>query len=90
MLDACGGEDPFYPTQVFSNNGNGHQRQFSIGASISEVNSGGERRYPQAVEGQAWGSDQQQMMISADEKVNELSNLLEQQQHENDQLRDQL
>lgn len=57
-----GGDDPFYPTQVFSNNGGGHQRQISMGSN-------NERRYAALTE---------EAMLTADEKVNELTQILEQ------------
>lgn len=87
-------EDPFYPTQVYSNAGGSStthaqrndNREFSSGGNDHHEDS--RRIYPAASDNH--GNEDGRQMLTADEKVNELASLLEQQQSENDHLRDQL
>jgi hypothetical protein len=72
-----GGDEPFYPTQVFSNGGQQslHQRQYSLGSNNGSSQKQAERRYP-AMQSEEY--QQHTVLLTADEKVHELNGIVEQ------------
>jgi hypothetical protein len=86
-LDGAG-DDPFYPTQVFSNAGSTTNQQRPASANYRDFTQAEED--PKRFIGDGGFPQNDKALHIANEKVNELAFLLEHQQQENDHLREQL